>query len=65
MHGVLLTDFGCSAPWLWHNISPAIPILFAYVFFICISSYLHASFTEPGVRSIPIEYQNRPLIDHV
>ncbi|EEP75640.1 conserved hypothetical protein [Uncinocarpus reesii 1704] len=26
--------FAYSAPWLWHNISPAIPILFAYVFFI-------------------------------
>jgi palmitoyltransferase ZDHHC9/14/18 len=41
--------FGFSAPWLWHHVSPAIPILFAYVFFICISSYLHASFSEPGV----------------
>ncbi|KAG9876836.1 zf-DHHC-domain-containing protein, partial [Aureobasidium melanogenum] len=41
--------FGFSAPWLWHHVSPAIPILFAYVFFICISSYLHASFSEPGI----------------
>lgn len=37
------------APWLWHNVSPAIPITFAYIFFICISSYLHASFSDPGV----------------
>lgn len=37
------------APWLWHNVSPAIPILFAYVFFLCISSFLHASLVDPGV----------------
>lgn len=37
------------APWLWHNVSPAIPILYAYVFFVCISSFIHASVTDPGV----------------
>lgn len=41
--------FGFSAPWLWHNISPAIPITFAYVFYICMSSFIHASVTDPGV----------------
>lgn len=41
--------FGFSAPWLWHHVSPAIPILFAYLFFICISAYLHASFSDPGI----------------
>lgn len=41
--------FVFSAPWLWHNVSPAIPILFAYVFYICMSSFLHASFSDPGV----------------
>lgn len=38
-----------SAPWIWHNISPAIPITFGYVFYICISSFLHASLSDPGV----------------
>lgn len=38
-----------SAPWLWHNASPAIPIVFGYVFFLCISSFLHASASDPGV----------------
>jgi palmitoyltransferase ZDHHC9/14/18 len=38
-----------SAPWLWYNISPAIPIIFAYVFYICISSFVHASVSDPGV----------------
>jgi hypothetical protein len=37
------------APWLWLNVSPAIPILFGYLFLICISSFIHASATDPGV----------------
>ncbi|KAJ5152984.1 uncharacterized protein N7482_009462 [Penicillium canariense] len=41
--------FGFSAPWLWHNISPVIPILFAYVFYICFSSFVHASVVDPGI----------------
>lgn len=41
-----------SAPWIWDNISPAIPITFAYVFFICMSSFFHASVSDPGVRYI-------------
>ena len=41
--------FAFSAPWLWHNISPAIPIVFAYVFYICISSFVHASVVDPGI----------------
>ena len=45
--GVLFFIF--SAPWLWYNISPAIPIVFAYVFYICMSSFIHASVSDPGV----------------
>ncbi|KAF2452443.1 DHHC palmitoyltransferase-domain-containing protein, partial [Lineolata rhizophorae] len=41
--------FGFSAPWLWRNISPAIPIVFAYIFCVCMSSYFHASVTDPGI----------------
>lgn len=41
--------FGFSAPWLWHNVSPAIPITFAYLAFICMSSFVHASVADPGV----------------
>jgi palmitoyltransferase ZDHHC9/14/18 len=40
-----------SAPWIWQNISPAIPIVFAYLFYICISSFTHASVTDPGVST--------------
>ncbi|KAG7147423.1 Palmitoyltransferase ERF2 like protein [Verticillium longisporum] len=45
--GVLF--FAFSAPWLWNNISPAIPITFAYVFYICLSSFFHASVSDPGI----------------
>lgn len=38
-----------EAPWLWHNISPAIPITFAYLSYICVSSFIHASVSDPGV----------------
>jgi palmitoyltransferase ZDHHC9/14/18 len=38
-----------SAPWLWHDISPAIPITFAYVFYITMSSFFHGSLSDPGI----------------
>jgi len=38
-----------SAPFLWHHVSPAIPIIFAYVFYITASSFFHASFSDPGI----------------
>ncbi|KAF7125203.1 hypothetical protein CNMCM5793_001312 [Aspergillus hiratsukae] len=41
--------FAYSAPWLWHHISPAIPILFAYLFYLCFSSFIHASVVDPGI----------------
>ncbi|KAK4543434.1 hypothetical protein LTR36_005577 [Oleoguttula mirabilis] len=41
--------FGFSAPWLWHHVSPAIPIIFAYFFYVTISSFLHAAFSDPGI----------------
>jgi len=45
--GVLFFIF--SAPWIWHNLSPAIPIVLAYIFYICVSSFIHASALDPGV----------------
>ncbi|KAI1501662.1 DHHC palmitoyltransferase-domain-containing protein [Biscogniauxia marginata] len=41
--------FATSAPYLWQNVSPAVPIFFAYLFCICISSFLHASGSDPGI----------------
>ncbi|KAG6006426.1 hypothetical protein E4U21_007044 [Claviceps maximensis] len=41
--------FGFEAPWLWENISPALPITFAYLAYICLSSFFHASVSDPGI----------------
>jgi palmitoyltransferase ZDHHC9/14/18 len=50
--GILFFIF--SAPWLWSNISPAIPLIFAYAFYLCVSSFVHASVSDPGVsRNFP------------
>ncbi|KAL2786550.1 DHHC palmitoyltransferase-domain-containing protein [Aspergillus keveii] len=53
--------FGYSGPWLWHHISPAIPILFAYLFYLCFSSFIHASVVDPGV--IPRNLHQMPPPD--
>lgn len=50
--GVLFFTF--SASWTWHNISPAIPIIFAYLYYICLSSFIHGSLSNPGVSTIPL-----------
>lgn len=55
--GILFFIF--SAPWLWQNISPAIPLIFAYVFFVCCSSFLHASGSDPGILPRNL-HQNPP-----
>ncbi|KAL2831213.1 DHHC palmitoyltransferase-domain-containing protein [Aspergillus cavernicola] len=52
---------GYSGPWLWHNISPAIPIVFAYLFYLCFSSFVHASVVDPGI--IPRNLHQMPPID--
>lgn len=36
-------------PWLWHNMSPAVPIVFAYIFVLALASMLKTSWTDPGV----------------
>ncbi|KAK5136188.1 hypothetical protein LTR08_004025 [Meristemomyces frigidus] len=41
--------FAFSAPWLWANLSPALPIIFAYIFLITLSAFLHAAFSDPGI----------------
>lgn len=41
--------FAFSAPYLWYHVSPAVPIIFAYIFYICMSSFIRASVTDPGV----------------
>ena len=50
--------FVFEAPYLWYNISPALPIVYAYLFYLCFSSFLHASFTDPGI--LPRNLHPRP-----
>lgn len=41
--------FVFEASWLWHQLSPAIPVTFAYLAYICFSSFVHASVSDPGI----------------
>ncbi|POR34233.1 Palmitoyltransferase [Tolypocladium paradoxum] len=52
-----------EAPWLWENISPAIPITFAYLTYICISSFIHASVSDPGILPRNL-HQFPPVFEH-
>ncbi|KAI0423038.1 palmitoyltransferase ERF2 [Xylaria grammica] len=53
--------FGACAPYLWHNLSPAVPIIFAYIFVISMSSFLRASLSDPGI--LPRNLHQFPPID--
>lgn len=53
--------FAFSASYLWHHVSPAIPVFFAYLFYICISSFLHASGSDPGI--LPRNIHQFPPVD--
>lgn len=48
--------FAFSASDLWHEVSPAIPITFAYLVYICFSSFIHASVSDPGVSSPSLQF---------
>ncbi|KAL1925134.1 uncharacterized protein VTP21DRAFT_17 [Calcarisporiella thermophila] len=53
--------FGFVCPWLWHNISPAVPIVFAYLFLLAFASMLRTSFSDPGI--IPRNLDPKPPTD--
>ncbi|KAI1392220.1 zf-DHHC-domain-containing protein [Hypoxylon trugodes] len=55
--------FAFSAPYLWHHVSPAVPVFFAYFFYICISSFLHASGSDPGILPRNL-HQFPPMDEH-
>ncbi|KAI8373851.1 DHHC palmitoyltransferase-domain-containing protein [Blakeslea trispora] len=44
---VLFAVFTC--PFLWSNVHPAIPIVFAYLFVLTLVSMLKTSWTDPGI----------------
>jgi palmitoyltransferase ZDHHC9/14/18 len=41
--------FGFPAPWLWHHVSPVVPIVLAYLAVICLSSFFKAAMGDPGI----------------
>ncbi|KAL1743448.1 DHHC palmitoyltransferase-domain-containing protein [Schizophyllum fasciatum] len=41
--------FGATCPWWWHNMTPAVPIIGAYLTAIVISSMMVTAFTDPGI----------------
>ncbi|KAI9498376.1 DHHC palmitoyltransferase-domain-containing protein [Zychaea mexicana] len=55
---VLFAIFVC--PWLWLHISPAIPVIFAYLFVLALASMLKSSWTDPGI--IPRNLDIPPLV---
>lgn len=44
-----------SCPFLWNQVHPALPIVFAYLFILAFTSMLKTSWTDPGVRCLNIE----------
>ncbi|KAK9448466.1 DHHC palmitoyltransferase-domain-containing protein [Limtongia smithiae] len=41
--------FGFTAPWLFHYVSPVLPIITAYIFFLALMSFFKAAFSDPGI----------------
>lgn len=41
--------FAFSAKFLWHNVNPALPIIFAYLFYLTMSSFFRAALSDPGI----------------
>ncbi|KAF9298963.1 Palmitoyltransferase zdhhc14 [Linnemannia elongata] len=52
---------GFTSPFLWHRVSPAAPIVQAYLFIVAFSSMLKTSWTDPGV--IPRGIDGDPPLD--
>ncbi|PSR74868.1 DHHC palmitoyltransferase-domain-containing protein [Coniella lustricola] len=53
--------FAFSARDLWYDVSPAVPLLYAYLTFVCVSSFFHASVTDPGI--LPRNLHQNPPAD--
>ncbi|ORZ18427.1 DHHC palmitoyltransferase-domain-containing protein [Lobosporangium transversale] len=52
---------GFASPYLWNRLSPAVPIIQAYLFIITFSSMLKTSWTDPGV--LPRGIDGDPPVD--
>lgn len=54
-----------SGPYLSRHVSPVIPVFYAYLFFLCLSSFIHASVTDPGVGHRSAVLEQRTGTDQV
>lgn len=54
-----------SAPFYWYRVSPAVPIVFAYLFYLSMSSFFHASSSDPGVSIGPATSGHVHLTDQL
>ncbi|KAI8097958.1 DHHC palmitoyltransferase-domain-containing protein [Gilbertella persicaria] len=61
MPSVLFLVFTC--PWLWHHVSPAVPIVFAYMFILTLAAMLKTSWTDPGILPRHLDMQPWPQGD--
>ncbi|KAG0254952.1 Palmitoyltransferase zdhhc14 [Actinomortierella ambigua] len=52
---------GFVSPYLWHHLSPAAPLVQAYLFIVAFSTMLKTSWTDPGV--IPRGLDSDPPLD--
>ncbi|KAK9324390.1 DHHC palmitoyltransferase-domain-containing protein [Lipomyces orientalis] len=41
--------FGFTAPWIWNNISQALPVVFSYLLLLCIVNLVRAVTSDPGI----------------
>ncbi|KAF3768799.1 hypothetical protein M406DRAFT_62847 [Cryphonectria parasitica EP155] len=55
--------FVFSARDLWYDVSPAVPIIFAYITFLSVSSFFHASVTDPGILPRNLHQNPPPDVD--
>ncbi|KAI8141573.1 DHHC palmitoyltransferase-domain-containing protein [Fennellomyces sp. T-0311] len=56
---VLFGIFTC--PFIWENVHPAIPIVFAYLFVLTLTSMIKTSWTDPGI--IPRDLDPFPVLE--
>lgn len=57
--GVLFYVF--LGKWLWHNLSPAVVVIFGYLWLHCLLSFYKAATTDPGVLPRNIHITDNPF----
>lgn len=62
--GVLFYVF--EAAWLWHSVSPAVPLVFAYLWLLTLATFVQASTSDAGVapRNLHLPYSLPAMRTH-